>query len=64
MQIEEYLYQKDLWRPLEGKFKKSTAMSNEDWDILDKKELRRIELCLAPLVEFNITKVKTIEELM
>ena len=30
MQMGDYLYQKDLWRPLEGKTKKLTAMSDED----------------------------------
>ena len=39
-------------------------MSNEDLDILDRKELGSIRLCLAPSVAFNITKVKTTEELM
>ena len=39
-------------------------MTNEEWDILDRKELGRIWLCLAPLVTFNIIKAKMIEELM
>ena len=30
MQMEDYLYQKDLWWPLEGKAKKPAAMSDED----------------------------------
>ena len=32
----------DLWWPLEGKTKKLTDMSNEDWDILDRKALGTI----------------------
>ena len=59
-----YLYQKDLWWPLEGKIKKLTAMSDEDQDILDRKALGTIQLCLAQLVTFNITKEKTMKELM
>lgn len=40
--MEDYLYQKDLWRPLEGKLKKPTTMLDEDWDILDRKALETI----------------------
>ena len=40
--MEDYLYQKDLWQPLEGKTKKPTAMSDEDQDILDRKALGTI----------------------
>ena len=39
-------------------------MSNGEWNLLDKKALGSIQLCLAPLVAFNITKVMTIEDLM
>ena len=46
MQMENYLYQKDLWQPLEGKTKKLIAMSDEDWDILDRKALGTIRLHL------------------
>lgn len=64
MQMEDFLYQKDLWRPLQGKAKKPTAMSDEDWDILDRKALGAIQLCLSPSVAFNISKAKTTAELM
>ena len=57
--MEDYLYQKDLWKPLEGKSKKQGTMSDEDSELLDRKELGSIRLCLAPSVAFNITKVKT-----
>ncbi len=40
--MEDYLYQKDLWWPLEGKTKKPTAMLDEDWDILDRNTLGTI----------------------
>ena len=62
--MEDYLYQKDLWKPLEGKTKNQGSMSNDEWDLLDRKALRSIRLCLAPSVTFNITKLKMIEELM
>ena len=62
--MEDYLCQKDLWNPLEGKTKNQGSMSNDEWDLLDRKALGSIRLCLAPLVAFNITKAKTIEDLM
>ena len=63
MKMEDYLYQKDLWKSLEGKTNKHGTKTNFDWEILDRKALGRIPLCLAS-VTFNITKVKMIEELM
>ena len=62
--MEDYLYQKDLWKPLEGKTKNQGSMSNEKWDLLDRKALGSIRLFLAPSVTFNITQAKTIEDLM
>ena len=62
--MEDYLYQKDLWKLLEGKAKNQGSMSNDVWDLLDRKALGSIRLCLASLVKFNITKEKTMEELM
>ena len=64
MQMEDYLYQKDSWKLLEGKTKNQGSMTNEDWDILDRKALESIQLYLEPSVKFNITKTKTTEELM
>ena len=39
-------------------------MTNEEWEILDRKTLGSIQLCFAPSVTFNITEVKMMEELM
>jgi len=39
-------------------------MSNDEWDLLDRKALGSIRLCLAPSVAFNITKVQTTKDLM
>ena len=62
--MEDYLYQKYLYLPLSGKTKKSAAMTNVEWNILDRKALGIVRLCLAALVAFNISKEKTTEGLM
>ena len=64
MQIDDQLYQKDLWKPLEGNIKNQGSMKNDDWDLFDRKVLGRIQSCLVPLVAFDITKEKTIEQFM
>jgi hypothetical protein len=64
MQMEDYLYQKDLFLPLGGVAKKLTAMKDEEWDILDRKALGTIQLSLATSVSFNISKEKTTKDLM
>ena len=62
--MEDYLYQRDLYLPLSGKTKKPTSMTNTEWNILDKKALGTIRLCLAASVVFNISKEMTTEGLM
>ena len=42
MQMEYYLYQKDLYLPLSGKTKKPAAMTDAEWNILDRKALGKI----------------------
>jgi hypothetical protein len=64
MQMEDYLYQKYLFLPLGGIAKKSTAMKDKEWEVLDKKALRTIWLSLKTSVAFNISKEKTMKELM
>ena len=64
MQIEDYLYQKDLYLPLDGIEKKPSSMTENDWNVLDRKALGTIRLCLASLVAFNITEQKTTKDLM
>jgi hypothetical protein len=54
IQMEDYLYQKDLFLPLGRVSKKSTAMKDEEWEILDRKALGKIRMSLAVLVAFNI----------
>jgi hypothetical protein len=64
MQMEDYLYQKDLFLPLSGVAKKPTAMKDKEWEILDKKALGTIRLSLAASVAFNISKEKKTKGLM
>ena len=54
MQIEDYMYQKDLYLPLGGKTKQLATMKEEEWEVLDIKALGTIRLCLASLMAFNI----------
>jgi hypothetical protein len=64
MHMEDYLYQKDLFLPLGGVAKKLTAMKDEEWEIFYRKALGTIRLSLAVLVAFNISKEKTMKDLM
>jgi hypothetical protein len=64
MQMEDYLYQKDLFLPLGGVAKKPTTMKEEEWEILDRKGLGMIRLSLATSVAFNISKEKTTQDMM
>jgi len=64
MQMEDYLYQKDLYLPLSRKINKPMSMTDTEWDILDRKALGTIQLCLAVSVAFNISKEMTTEGLM
>ena len=64
MQMEDFLYQKDLYLPLGGRAAKAFAMKDEDWNLLDRKELGTIRLCLAVSVAFNISTEKTTEDVM
>jgi len=64
MQMEDYLYQKDLYLPLSRNIKNSMSMIDKEWDILDRKALGTIWLCLAASVAFNISKEMTTKGLM
>ncbi|KAK3039063.1 hypothetical protein RJ639_028514 [Escallonia herrerae] len=57
MQVEDYLYQKDLYLPLVGE--KPEAMNANEWVILDKKVLATVRLSLTPQVAINISKEKS-----
>ena len=64
MQIEYYLYQNDLFLQLGGITKNPIAMKDEEWQVLDRKALGTIRLSLAASVAFNISKEKTMKDLM
>ena len=64
MQMENYLYQKDLYSSLGRKSKQPMAMKDEEWEVLDRKALGTIRLCLASSVALNISKEKTTEGVM
>jgi len=61
MQMEDILYQKDLYLPIDGK--KPDEMKQADWDVLDRKALGTVRLSLAPSVASNIAKEKTTTDL-
>ena len=54
--MEDYLYWKDLYLPLGKKEKQLATMKDEEWEVLDRKVLGTIWLCLASSVDFNISK--------
>ena len=62
MQIEDYLYQKDLHEPLLGE--KPDTMTTEQWKLKDRQALGMMRLTLSRNVEFNIIKEKTTSDLM
>ena len=49
---------------IEKKATKPAAMKDEEWNLLDRKALGTIRLCLAVSVAFNISKEKTTEDVM
>ena len=64
MQMEDYMYQKDLYLSLGRKAKQPTTKKDEERQVLDRKELITIRLCLDSSVAFNISKEKTTEGVM
>ena len=64
MQIEDYLYQKDFYLPLNENTHKPKEMSDGEWEILDRKALGAIQLFLALTVAFNVSREKTTKDLM
>ena len=64
MHMEYYLCKKDLYLPLSRKTKKPTTMIDTEWEILDRKALGIVRLCLVASVAFNILKETTTEGLI
>lgn len=49
---------------MEGKAKKPTTMSNDEWAFLDRKALGTMRLCLVSTIVFNISKEKNTKAIM
>ena len=62
MQIEDYLYQKDLHEPLLGVM--PDTMTTEQWKLKEWQALGLIRLTLSRYVAFNIIKEKTTSDLL
>ena len=62
MQIEDYLYQKDLHEPLTRV--KPESMTEEKLKLKDHQALGLIQLTLSRNVVFNIVKEKTTSDLL
>jgi hypothetical protein len=62
--MEDYLYQKDIFLLLGEKSKKYVSMKDEEWEILERKALGTIQLCLETSVTFNISKKMAMDNLM
>lgn len=62
MQNKDYLYQKNLYKPLLGK--KPDSMEEDEWTLLDRQVLGDIRLTLARNIAFNIAKETTTSGLM
>jgi hypothetical protein len=45
MEMEDYLYQKNIFPPLDEIKKQSTIMKDKKWEVLDRKELGTIHGC-------------------
>ena len=64
MQMEDYLYQKDMFLSLGEKAKQLLTMKDEEWEVLDRKTLGTIRMCLDSSMDFNISKENTTEGAM
>ena len=62
MQIEDYLYERQLHLPLLGT--KPEAMKAEEWALLDRQVLGVIRLTLSRFIAHNVVKEKTTADLM
>jgi hypothetical protein len=56
MQMEDYLYQKDLFLPLGGIPKKPMTMKDEKWEVIDRKALGTIRLSLPTWLSIFLNK--------
>ncbi|KAL8484068.1 hypothetical protein ACS0TY_026676 [Phlomoides rotata] len=61
MQIEDYLYGKNLYKPL---FKKLEKMEDDEWALLDRKAMSVARLSLSRNVVLHKVKVKSTREML
>lgn len=61
MQIEDYLYGKDLYQPLKAKPEK---MDQGEWELLDRKAMSAIRLSLSKNVAYHTTGSKSAREML
>ncbi|KAL1556965.1 hypothetical protein AAHA92_12512 [Salvia divinorum] len=61
MQIEDYLYGKDLWKSLKTKPKK---IEHEEWERLDRKAMSAIRLSLSKDVAYHTTTITSTREML
>ena len=62
VQMRSLLVKQDLSIAIEGRAKKPTTMSNEDWQKTDEKAMASIFLSLSQNVLFNVLNEKTAKE--
>ena len=62
VQMRSLLVKQDLVLTIEGKAKKPSTMSNEDWQKIDEKAMASIFLSLAKNVLFNVSNEKSTKE--
>ncbi|CAA0823961.1 Unknown protein [Striga hermonthica] len=61
MQMEAYLYGKDLYAPLGEKLEK---MSDDEWKVLDRKSMSAIILSLSRNVAYHVKGAKSTKEVL
>ena len=61
MQMEAYLYGKDLYEPLAEKSEKT---SDEEWKVLDRKAMSAIILSLSRNVAYHVKGAKSTKEVL
>ncbi len=62
VQMRFLLVKQDLALAIEGKSKKPSTMSNEDWEKMDEKAMASIFLSLAKNVLVNVSNEKSTKE--
>ena len=62
--MENYLYRKNIYLPLGEKTNKLLSMKDEEWKVLDIKELGTMQLFLETSIDFNISKENTMTNMM